>query len=209
MIIVESKVVYLNNNNLKLGDYNVYNPYSLVRKFSEKELRQEYSRLRSIAMKRLDRLSKTEFNQSATFKNNIQGFPTTRSLKDVKGLAYELSAVSKFVASKYSTVRGHKIAKAEMLKTLKRNYPNITEENYWNFIEFMNYAREKYGSKLYDSEQIAELFNVAQAKQIPQHILLRRMNVFRKHIPEIREIPDFDRQAVGMSRSKFYEKLKF
>lgn len=202
-------MVYLNNNNLKLGDYNVYNPYSLVRKFSEKELRHEYTRLRSIAMKRLDRLSKTEFNQSATFKANSQGFPTARSLKDVKGLAYELTAVSKFVASSYSTVKGQKKAKAEMLKSLQKNYPNITDENYWNFIEFMNYAREKYGGKIYDSEQIAELFNVAQEKQIPQHILLRRINVFRKHIPEIREFPDFDRQAVGMSRSKFYEKLKF
>ena len=73
-------MVYLNNNNLKLGDYNVYNPYSLVRKFSEKELWHEYTRLRSIAMNRLDRLSITEFNQSATFKVNSQGFPTARSL---------------------------------------------------------------------------------------------------------------------------------
>lgn len=198
----------MNNNNLKFGNYDVYNPYTLVRKFSERELRQEYARLRSIAMKRLGRLSKTEFSQSAAFKANSQGFPTTRSLKDIKGVAYELTAVSKFVASSYTTVRGQREAKAEMLKSLQKNYPNITEENYWNFIKFMNYARVKYGGKIYDSEQIAELFNVAQKKRIPQHILLRRINVFRKHISEIRELPDFDRQAVGMSRSKFYEKLK-
>lgn len=201
-------MIYLANNVLKLGSYNVYNPYNLVRMFSEKELRQEYTRLRSIAMKRLERLSNTEFVRTEIFKNNAEGFPRARDIKDVKGIAYELTSVSKFVASNYSTVRGQKAAKAEMLETLHKHKYDIKEEDYWDFIDFMNYARAKYGGKIYDSDQIANLFEVAKKKQIPQWVLKRRINVFRDNIPQLRALPDYDRKTVGVSRSEFYSKLK-
>ena len=123
------------------------------------DYRAEYSRLRSIAQKRLGRIKGTEFEQSAIFKQNRDGFLTVRQAAAKGVLAEEMAALRSFLSDDLSTLTGARERKEKTLATLhERGYSFVTSENYWNYTRFMEWARMVLGSTQFSSEFVNDFF---------------------------------------------------
>ena len=139
--------------------FTTYTPIGL-KKLGEVEVRKEYSRLRSIAIKRLKRLSESEFSKSNAYQQNVGKFPKISDIKTEGELRYRLINLVRFTTSPMSTIRGQRANIRQTVITLKEHgYDFVTSQNLPKFGEFMDYARSVLGGILYDSERIANLFS--------------------------------------------------
>lgn len=130
----------------------------MLRKHTEKELREEYTRLRDIAQKRLKRIGQSEFAESQTYKNFAGVFKTTRSIKDKDQLAMALADVASFVGTEM-TLSKMKKQRSESLKTLKEHgYNFVNEKNYVKFGRFMQTYKNANLDKIYDSARAVAIF---------------------------------------------------
>ena len=77
---------------------STYYPGALAER-SEKELRQEYARLRAVAQKSIQRLGKSEFAGGSTYRNAVGRFPMTKSIKEID----IRRKVSGGISNRYST----------------------------------------------------------------------------------------------------------
>lgn len=181
-----------------------YDPQSLKSK-SEAELRKEYSRLRSIARKRLERLATSEYNETAAYRLNRFKFKVLAEIKNENELINRLSAVADFLNARGSTVSGQRAMEEERLKKLhKHGYTFVNKSNLRAFGEFMQFLKARYphvpsadetelkllyrGYKILRNqpityEQIQHFFDRWQEETRPNSYYLR---------PSLREIPAED-----------------
>lgn len=122
-----------------------YNPQGLS-KYSEAELRKEYSRLRSMARSRMKRLAESEFKESDILRyNRVDKFKTLAEIKDQQELKRLLSDVARFVTSPLSTITGQREYREKILRTLHENgYTFVNESNLKEWGEFMQYLKARY-----------------------------------------------------------------
>lgn len=161
-------------------------------------MRAEYTRMRDVAQKRIQRLEK-DFSESKTFQNNIEGF---KKLKDIdqKDFASAFSELAKFVKAKSSTVVGQR---QMMQKTMNRindatGASEIDEEtgepmatplnkgNYWRFIKILDNARKQkisYGSE--KMVQLADSTLMLSSDQFDQ--VLDNLGRMLEHSEEVQE----------------------
>lgn len=152
----------MNDNLFKLGEYDEYTPYALWTNYDEKTLKSEYSRLRSIARKRLERLkSSPEFSGAQFVKNWGTGFPTVKDIGNNKmAIAANLSRVSNFLNAQSSTVTGIKETYAKMLENYKEvGYDFIDKSNVVQFSNFLDYLRSQHILRYADSDSAYEFFS--------------------------------------------------
>lgn len=137
----------------------MYNPVSL-KQISESDLRKEYSRLRSIARKRIERIGKSEWGTDKIMARMPQ-ITKTKDLTESQ-LRARTSELAKFLQKNTSTVTGMNLARKRAVETLGKRYPElkgkITVKNWRAFAEFMEYARELHQNRMYDSERIVEFY---------------------------------------------------
>ena len=139
-----------------------YNPvYQIaLKRHTERELRQEYTRLRDIAQKRLGRIGQSEFAESQVYKNWAGRFPMTKTLKDPKMLALALADVANYVGGGM-TLRTMQQQRSRSLATLhEHGYEFVNKENYVKFGQFMEKYRAAHLDKVYDSKRAAAIFNM-------------------------------------------------
>lgn len=142
---------------MKLPDY-WYTPY-FVKFASEKEmrlLRQEYTRLRDIAHKRLGRLESAGF----TPREFQKGVPR---LRDVRGnqseFALNLAALYNFVQNPQSLVSGAKLARRKTVEALaERGMDFVTEKNIQQFGTFMELFRLSGAEKIFNYSDLGQAF---------------------------------------------------
>lgn len=152
---------------VQLGlDPSKYNPYGL-RHYSEAELRQEYSRLRSEAQDRLRGFARSsEFRGSAVYQENKNAFPTLKEIGSTAELRHHLSDVARFVTAKGSSVSGQREIRRQSIDTLhEKGYTWINTKNYDDFARFMQWAREHKAAGRYGSEQAVKAFRDAVVKK--------------------------------------------
>lgn len=125
---------------------STYYPGALAER-SEKELRQEYARLRAVAQKSIQRLGKSEFAGGATYRNAVGRFPTTKSIKDKRKLTMALVDISRFLSAKGSTVSGLKEIRAEQVNTWQNQYGYgfVNHANYAAWVEFLEVMKDAVG----------------------------------------------------------------
>lgn len=101
-------------------------------------IKQEYTRLRKIAEKRLNTMAKSEIGrESRTYRTNKDRFKpvSEMTLGQTKIMLHE---VSKMISAKTGTLSGIKAARAKSIQTFREHgYEFVTEENYNEFGEFM------------------------------------------------------------------------
>ena len=152
-----------NKKNLfNLGEYDEYTPYSLWTNYDEQTLRAEYSRLRSIAKTRLERLQNSpEFSGAQFVKNWGTGFPTLKDTGENKmAIAANLSRVSNFLNAQSSTITGIKETYAKMLENYKEvGYDFIDKSNVVHFSNFLDYLRSQHILRYADSDSAYEFFS--------------------------------------------------
>lgn len=138
-------------------DISEYTPRSL-RGYSSKELRNEYTKQRDIAMKRLHRMEAR--GQSGWFyQYNKDRFPYTRSLSDDE-IRYRLSELADFIESPFSTVKGWTKVQEKTVDTLRAHgYDGINAGNLKDFGRFMEYYRASGYSKIFSSKRVAKMYS--------------------------------------------------
>lgn len=143
---------------------STYYPGALAER-SEKELRQEYARLRAVAQKSIQRLGKSEFAGGATYRNAAGRFPMTKSIKDKRDLVMALVDISRFLSAKSTSVSGLKEIRAEQVNTWQKQYKYdfVNAANYSAWVEFLEVMKDSIGF-IYQKVRNRRYVNIAGAQ---------------------------------------------
>lgn len=129
--------------------------------WTPKMIRQEYSRLRSIARKRLERLAVAE-PDSYAYRANVGQYAPVKDLSPAE-MRDLLPRLARFIAAKTGTVSGIRAQRQAAVKTLQeRGYAFITRNNIRAYGDFMDAWRAKDTSHTYGSQLVYEAFVFTQ-----------------------------------------------
>lgn len=141
---------------------------------TEKQMISEYSRLRSIARKRLERFVGTEWVDTQQYRMNAGRYKPVKEIKNKTELVALLSDVSRFVTARTGSVSGLRAQRRQSIQSLhEHGYTFVNRKNFKQFADFMEDWRTWDRNRIYDSARVAELYHEAKKKQIPPDQLER------------------------------------
>lgn len=154
-----------------------------------REMRRMYTKMRDIAQKRLNRLGKSEFRESAAFRAHAGGFAKLRNIPEAN-FAEAYSELSKFISAKTSTVSGQRDTMQKTINTWQKQGLNLNASNYFDVIRVLERMRKDkivYGSDkaIEAAEVMMELDDDAQQK------FLDNLGTMITHLDDLQEIPEF------------------
>lgn len=136
-------------------DY-IYTPRG-SKAITEKALNREYSRLRAVAVKRLQRLGNSEFRDYRIFKSYQGVFKKIAEFENRTELEYTFAELYNFLNKSTSTITGQKKRKAKTITTFhERGYTFINSENYKSVIDFFDRMKERGIEAFYGSEKVVD-----------------------------------------------------
>ena len=157
------------------------------------EARAEYSRLRSAAVKRLQRLSGTEGERYSAFRMyGKEGFPSLPKNATASEVGHALADVYHFLQMKTSSIGAIRASQREAIKTLQsRGYDFINKGNIREFGEFMEAARQQKvaSNNRGGSPVIVELYETVKRLQIPPEQVQRRFALWLSKRKELEAMP--------------------
>jgi hypothetical protein len=127
-----------------------------------KDVRKEYSRLRSIWRKRYERLLKSEYkNINLVTDRPIQRYKQLKEITSDREIYHLLSELSTIIASDRTTITGLKKHEKEQMKHINDVYGTEikTHEDLLNFGRFMEKLRDFASDRIYDSDFAVELYS--------------------------------------------------
>ena len=164
-------------------------------------MRKEYSRMRDIAQKRVERLSQ-QFSGSVGAKHMYntgkvdsegnpiykKGFATLNTL-DSRDLPKAFSELSKFLGAKGSSVTGQKQIKEKTIRTWQEQGLNLNQKNYDKTIKILEEMRRR--KIVYGSDKALEVANAMLEMDDQQtDEWLDHLEVLLQHSDELQEISD-------------------
>lgn len=175
-------------------DPEVYIPAAVRYGYLEmSEARAEYSRLRSAAVKRLQRLSGTEGEHYSAFRMyGKEGFPSLPKNASASEVGRALADVYHFLGMKTSSIGSIRASQRNAIKTLnERGYDFINKGNIREFGEFMEAARQQKvaSDNRGGSPVIAELYETVKRLQIPPEQVQRRFSYWLSKRKELEAMP--------------------
>lgn len=157
------------------------------------EARAEYSRLRSAAVKRLQRLSRTEGRLYSAYRMyGKEGFAPLPKDATPAEVGRALADVYHFLEMKTSSVNAIRESQRRALKTLnERGYTFINKSNIREFGEFMEEARQQkvVSNNRGGSPTIVELYETVKRLQIPPEQVQRRFSYWLSKRKELEAMP--------------------
>lgn len=157
------------------------------------EARAEYSRLRSAAVKRLERLSRTEGRNYAAFKAyGKEGFAPLPKNATASEVGRALADVHHFLELKTSSISQIRESQRQALRTLQeRGYSFVNRSNIREFGEFMEAARQAkvVSSNRGGSPIIVELYETVKRLQLPPEEVQRNFTAWLNKRAELETIP--------------------
>lgn len=139
-----------------------YTPLALELTWDMKDVRKEYSRLRSIWRKRYERLLKSDYKDI----NLVTDRPINRykQLKDItsdREIYHLLSELATIIASDRTTITGLKKREKEQMIHINDVYGTElkTHEDLLNFGSFMEQVRDFASDRIYDSDFAVDLYS--------------------------------------------------
>lgn len=139
-----------------------YTPIALELTWDMKDVRKEYSRLRSIWRKRYERLLKSDYKDINLVKDRpIQRYKQLKDITSDREIYHLLSELATIIASDRTTIRGLKNHEKEQLKHINDVYGTElkTHEDLLNFGRFMEQLRDFASDRIYDSDFAVELYS--------------------------------------------------
>ena len=126
---------------------STYYPMALQEGHTEKELRQEYAKLRSVAQKSLKRLGESRYRDSETYRQNKNAFPTTGSLKSKRELSRALTDVTRFLSAKSHSISGLNEIRQEQVSTWNNQYGYsfVNFNNFDQWVDFLDWYKDMKG----------------------------------------------------------------
>lgn len=147
-----------------------YNPMSLMHNLTPKQIQQEYSRLRKLTLRRMERLERSDFSKSTPA---LVGKSISRKLKPSgqlgeRAMANRIAEMTHFLDMKGSTIKGARDIRRETRSILEEQlgYKFRNFEEFRLFGQFMDYLRGVYKDTLhYLDSDITNLFK-EHAKEV-------------------------------------------
>lgn len=139
-----------------------YTPLALELTWDKKDVRKEYSRLRSIWRKRYERLLKSDYKDINLVKDRpIYRYKQLKDIKSDRELYHLLSELATIIESDRTTVTGLKKHEKEQMKHMNDVYGTElkTHEDLLNFGRFMEQLRDFASDRIYDSDFAADLYS--------------------------------------------------
>ena len=175
-------------------DPEVYIPAAVRYGYLElSEARAEYSRLRSAAVKRLQRLSSTEGERYSAFRMyGKEGFPSLPKNASASEVGRALADVYHFLEMKTSSIGSIRASQRDAIKTLQSHgYDFINKGNIREFGEFMEAARQQKvaSDNRGGSPVIVELYETVKRLQIPPEQVQRNFARWLSKRKELEAIP--------------------
>lgn len=164
MFRLTTKKSYLNNSKprglCRLKDD--YTPLALELTWDIKDVRKEYSRLRSIWRKRYERLLKSDYKDIDLVKDRpIQRYKQLKDITSDRELYHLLSELATIIVSERTTITGLKKQEKEQMLHINDVYGTElkTHEDLLNFGRFMEQIRDFALDRIYDSDFAVELYS--------------------------------------------------
>lgn len=189
----------------------MYSPYALNNAgWTEQEMRKEYSRLRSIARKRLERFEGTEWVTTQTYKKNVGKYKAMADIKNIVELKKLLSDVAYFVDASTGSVSGLRRQRKRAIATLNDDgYDFVYTANFKDFTDFMEDMRAEKLAKIYDSSQLTEVFEAARSKGLKTEELLKEFEFWYKNRKKLKDMEIItDKSGNAASAAEYRMALK-
>lgn len=138
-----------------------YTPLALELTWDKKEVRKEYSRLRSIWRKRYERLLESDYKDINLVKDRpIQRYKCLKYITSDREIYHLLSELSTIVESEWTTITGLKKREKEQMEHINDVYGTEikTHEDLLKFGRFMEQLRDFASDRIYDSDFAVELY---------------------------------------------------
>lgn len=139
-----------------------YTPLALELTWEMKDVRKEYSRLRSIWRKRYERLLKSDYKDVNLVKDRpIQRYKQLKDITSDREIYHLLSELATIIASDRTTVTGMKKREKEQMQHINDVYGTElkTHEDIVNFGRFMEQIRGFASDRIYDSDFAVDLYS--------------------------------------------------
>ena len=139
-----------------------YTPLALELTWDMKDVRKEYSRLRSIWRKRYERLLKSDYKDINLVKDRpIQRYKQLKEITSDREIYHLLSELSTIIASDRTTVTGLKKHEKEQMEHINDVYGTElkTHEDFLIFGRFMEQIRDFASDRIYDSDFAVDLYS--------------------------------------------------
>lgn len=139
-----------------------YTPLALELTWDIKDVRKEYSRLRSIWRKRYERLLKSDYKDiNLVTDRPIQRYKQLKDITSDREIYHLLSELATIIASDRTTVTGLKKQEKEQMKHINDVYGTElkTHEDLLNFGRFMEQLRDFASDRIYDSDFAVDLYS--------------------------------------------------
>ncbi len=139
-----------------------YTPLSLELTWDMKDVRKEYSRLRSIWRKRYERILKSDYKDINLVSDRpIQRYKQLKDITSDREIYHLLSELATIIASDRTTVTGLKKHEKEQMQHINDVYGTElkTHEDLLNFGRFMEQLRDFASDHIYDSDFAVELYS--------------------------------------------------
>ena len=170
--------------------------------WSDAEIRREYSRLRDIAQKRLQRLARNEPGSYA-YKKNVGQYPVLKEV-GTEGARELLPRLARFIGAKTGTVQGIREQRNKALETLREHgYTFINKGNIKQFGEFMEAYRADKALQVAGSPTVVELFEAAKERHVNIEEIKNEFAMWLTALPELQAIPPLpDRKKLNKQTRK-------
>lgn len=139
-----------------------YTPLALELTWDMKDVRKEYSRLRSIWRKRYERLLKSDYKDiNLVTDRPIQRYKKLKEITSDREIYHLLSELATIIASDRTTVTGLKKHEKEQMQHINDVYGTElkTHEDLLNFGSFMEQLRDFASDRIYDSDFAVDLYS--------------------------------------------------
>ena len=139
-----------------------YTPLALELTWDMKDVRKEYSRLRSIWRKRYERLLKSDYKDiNIVTDRPIQRYKQLKDITSDREIYHLLSELSTIIASDRTTVTGLKKREKEQMQHINDVYGTElkTHGDLLNFGIFMEQLRDFASDRIYDSDFAVDLYS--------------------------------------------------
>lgn len=174
--------------------------------FSEKQLREIYSTFRAIAVKRYGRIRESSLGSLVS----DQSFPELRNMP-ARDLKYELSRLSRYLASPVSTLGGLRKIEEKKRKAREAMGFFIPSHELPAFYEFMKEAeRVLGGSAAYDSDKTVEMYDyIANTPNLDRETVLGDFEFFYKKWYKVEKAIESRPESEEWTREKLEQQIDY
>lgn len=158
-----------------------------ISKMSESQVRKLYSEYRSIANKRINRLTEQGLDRGRNKFATIKEIAAS----DRKSYQSALADVVTFLRSDKTTVTGQKKFLSDFRSMMEsKGYGDLVKTNadIYSVIDFMESMREQYSDKIFDSGDALDVLKESQRLRIPKEKVIKYFDEFAINLSELEKV---------------------